>query len=93
MRRERLTGAVRWRRRWLSSKVIVQVEVSVETAHPFRLIRCAPMPGADVEEWNRREDDLIAKAWDCARTTWRDATAEDMEKLSPSSVFVRKDHS
>jgi hypothetical protein len=83
-RRERLTGAVQGRvRRW-SSKLVMQVQVAIETADWTSQVPIPPMPGSKMTraEWARWQADRAAEAWKPAGTVWRDATWQDQLELS-----------
>lgn len=82
--RERLTGAVQGRVRGWSRKLIMQVQVTIETAEWTSQVPIPPMPGSKMTraQWASWQADRAAEAWKPARTIWRDATWQDQLELT-----------
>lgn len=92
--RERLTSAVRGRPRLLSTKLTMQVEVAIETANPFHLLR-SPYPGPSTAkmtaaEWDAAQERLIEAEWRLSRYEWRDATWRDQLALARRGVLAQE---
>lgn len=80
--RETLTGRVRGRPRKFGRLLTMQVEVKVESADAFDVLRVPPPPNCvEIDQWEARDKARIASAWKPTRTIWRDATWEDQMAL------------
>lgn len=85
--REVLTGRVRGRPRLFGLKgLIMQVEVRIETAGGFEILRAPPPPDcADIAHWNEKELSRVESNWKYKLVRWRDATWEDNYRLAIDS--------
>ncbi len=75
--RERLSGKVRGRRQSLTEKVIMEVEVIVQTTSN-RLLSPPPPGCFDEKDWYIKEKKRIEESWRETHRYWRDAKAEEV---------------
>jgi len=97
MNRTFLTGNVRGRPRRFFRTLIMQVELRVESAGAFDILKCPPPPNcADFEAWKEKEQERVDSAWSFKCFTWRDATwldsleLEKIHGLEPAATASRK---
>lgn len=79
--RDKLTGRVRARPQFFSSKLVLQVEVRRETIGHTDLMPFAAPPGVDAATWEERTVKRIEVAWRPLKTFWRDAAWDDLQPM------------
>jgi hypothetical protein len=78
-----LTGKVRGRPRLFSRKLVLQVEIAIQSAPWSSTFIFAPLPGCkDPEAWLARQRQKAQDAWKTDRVEWRDATWQDELELN-----------
>lgn len=77
--REVRTGRTRHRPSFFGRRLILQIEVRIDSIDGLDYLEVPPMPGCrDLAAWSASEQERIAKAWRSVGTSWRDAELTDL---------------